>query len=82
MDKNLYFQKILNGKDSPLRANTVQFKVNLNSLHKKKPNGCQIRLNSTNYGNFGQLDAYFYTDSSDNEDYATFEKYPNELVMA
>ena len=34
------------------------------SLYKYFPNGCQIRMNDTNYGNYGQLDAYFYTDSS------------------
>ena len=42
-------------------------------LYAKYPNGCQINLDGSNYGNHGTLNAYYFTDANNNMDYPTFE---------
>ena len=48
-------------------------------LYMNTPNGCPIILDETNYGNHGRLNAYYYTDSTRDDEYVTFDRFPYDL---
>ena len=48
-------------------------------LYMNTPNGCPITLDETNYGNHGRLNAYYYTDSTRDDEYVTFDRFPYDL---
>ena len=48
-------------------------------LYMNTPNGCPIVLDETNYGNHGRLNAYYYTDSTRDDEYVTFDRFPYDL---
>lgn len=48
-------------------------------LNSEKPDGCKITLTEENYGNYGELDAYYYTDSLKTQEFPTNTRLPPDL---
>ena len=40
-------------------------------LFSENPDACSITLNEKNYGNYGKLEAFYYTDSVQSQDFPT-----------
>ena len=62
-----------------IRNQETVFPAERDCLYFNSPNGCPIVLDESNYGNHGQLNAYYYTDSTRDDEYVTFDRYPYEL---
>lgn len=48
-------------------------------LFSENPDACSITLNEKNYGNYGKLEAFYYTDSVQSQDFPTNTRLPPDL---